>query len=114
MNAEDWPFAYKAEAKPMDVLRQFVGVFASKGWLNQKVRIKHRDGSYRIFCSEREFFAYRINENWGIPPGIPGWHVCVVNQNQIIDDSGMSQFPSTEPSVHDWLRCIADGDFEVI
>jgi hypothetical protein len=40
--------------------------------------------------------------------------VCIITVDQIIDDSEMSRFPSTEPSACDWLRCINDGDFEVI
>ena len=98
----------------MDVLQKFVGVFASKGWLNQTLRIKHHDRRYRICCSEREFFAYRINDHCGVSPGFPGWPVCIVTHDQIIEDSDMSAFASTEPSAHDWLRCIAEGDFELI
>ncbi len=98
----------------MDVLQEFVGVFTSKGWLKQTLRIKHREGRYRICCSEKEFFAYRINDYGGVPPGFPGWPVCIVTRDQIIEDSCMSAFPSTEPSAQDWLRCIADGDFELI
>lgn len=114
MKEGNMPFQDPAEKKPMDVMQKFVDVFASKGWLNQTTRIKHRDKRYRIFCSEREFFAYRINDNCGISPGFPGWPICIVTHDKIIEDSHMSRFPSTEPSAHDWLCCIADGDFELI
>ena len=102
------------EKKPMDILQKFVGVFESKGWLNQTLRIKHRDKRYRIYCSEREFLAYRINDHCGVLPGFPGWSVCIVAHDQMVEDSDMSAFPSTEPSAHDWLRCIAEEDFELI
>ena len=102
------------EENPMDVLRKFVGVFASKGWLNQTLRIEHRDRRYRIICSESEFFAYRINDYCGISPGFPGWPVCIVTPNQVIEDSDLSPFASTEPSAQDWLHCIADCDFKLL
>ncbi len=102
------------EKKSMDVLQRFVDVFGSKGRLNQTLRIKHRGRRYRIFCSERKFFVYQINDHYGVSWGFPGWPVCIVTPDQIIDDSEMSAFAPAEPSVHDWLRCIADDDFEII
>lgn len=99
------------ENEPMDVLQRFVEVFISKGRLNQTLRIKHRGRRYRIFCSESKFFAYQINDNFGVSWGFPGWPVCIVTSDQIIDDPEMSGGASTEPSVHDWLRCMAEDDF---
>ena len=48
-----------------------------------------------------------------VPPwGFPCWAVCMVTPDQIIEDSDLSAFASAEPNVHDWLRCLAEGDFE--
>jgi hypothetical protein len=102
------------EKKPMDVLQEFVGIFESKGWLNQTLRIKRRDRRYRICCTEIEFLAYRINDHCSVLPGFPGWSVCMVTHDQIVEDSDMSAFPSSEPSAYDWLRCVTEGDFELI
>jgi hypothetical protein len=103
-----------AEGHSKDVLTKIVGVFEERGWLNGTIRIRHRKGRYRIFCSEKKFLAYRINDNSHVPHGFPGWPVCIITIDQIIDDSEMSQFPSTEPSARDWLRCINDSDFDLI
>jgi hypothetical protein len=102
------------EKRPTDVLQRFVGIFEEKGWLNQTLRIKHRDRKYRICCTESEFLAYRINDHCSVLPGFPGWSVCIVTHDQIVEDSDMSAFSSSEPSTHEWLRCIAEGDFELI
>jgi hypothetical protein len=102
------------ENEPMEVLQRFVEVFISKGRLNQTLRIKRLGRRYRIFCSESKFFAYQINDNYGVSWGFPGWPVCIVTADQIIEDSEMSISTATELSVHDWLRCIADDDFELI
>jgi len=115
MKSGNTPFRDTAEEKkPMDILHKLIDAFVNKGWLKQTIRIRHRDRKYRVFCSEREFFAYRINDHCGVSPGFPGWLVCIVTNDKIIDDSIMSNFASTEPSAHDWLHCIADGDFELI
>lgn len=108
------PFCGPTEKKPADVFRKFVSVFESKGWLNRTLRIKHHERRYRICCNEREFLAYRINDHCDVLPGFPGWAVCIVNPNQIIEDSDMSAHASAEPMAHDWLRFIAEDDFELI
>lgn len=102
------------EEKPQQALERFVGVFKSRGWLNRKVRIRYRGVTYRVFCSDTEFLVYRINDHHGISPGVPGWPVCMIREDQIFHDSEMCVLPSAEPGCDDWLRCIADGDFEVI
>ena len=99
---------------PPDVLQKFVGIFEEKGWLNQTLRIKHRDRRYRICCTEGEFLAYRINDHCSVLPGFPGWSVCIVTQEQIVEDADMSAFSSSEPSAREWLRCIVEEDFELI
>jgi hypothetical protein len=114
MKGGNRPLQKHAERNPTDVLQKFVGVFMSKGWLNQTLRIKHRDRRYRISCSEKKFFAYRINDNCAVSPGYPGWPVCIITHDQIIDDAKMSAFASTEPSTHEWLCCFHDDDFELI
>ena len=101
-------------SSPAALLQQFVEVFASKGWLNRRLRIRYRDGRYRIFCSHREFFAYRVNDNCGLPPGAPGWPVCAVTQRHLYDGSGSPGTPSPEPGLQEWLSIVAGGDFEVI
>jgi len=114
MKAENGPIRDPAEQRPVDVLQKFVDVFAGKGLLNKGLRILHREGRYRVFCSETEFIAQRINDNCGVSWGFPCWAVCIVTQDQIIEDSHMSGFASMEPGVHDWLRCIAGGDFQLL
>jgi hypothetical protein len=98
----------------MAVFQEFVSLFEDKGWLNQTLRIKVGGRRYRVSCNAQEFFAYRINDHRGTSHGHPGWPVCIVNPHQIVEDGDMSAFESTEPSADDWLRCLAEGEFENI
>ncbi len=100
--------------KPADVLREFIGVFSNRGLLNQAIRVKHHEKSYRLLCNEKAFIAYRINDNQGFSPGVPGWAVCIVDREQIVEDSEITASAEAEPGVCDWLRCVADGDYETI
>ena len=102
------------EDEPTEVLRRFVEVFVRKGRLNQTLRIQRLGRRYRICCSESKFFAYQINDHYGVSWGFPGWPVCIVTEDQIIEGSERSVSASAEPSVQDWLRCLADDDFEII
>src|SRR5574340_1556958 len=103
-----------AQHTPSDILNLFVGLFTGRGWLNQTLRIRHAQKRYRICCSEKEFFVYRINDHGGVSPGFPGWPVCIVTPDRVIEDSLLCPSPSREPSVREWLRCIADRDFELL
>jgi len=48
MKAEDTLFGDPAEKKPIDLSQKFVGVFASKGWLNQSLRIQKCRPAHRL------------------------------------------------------------------
>ena len=114
MKTGDVPFPSSPEPKPVEILQEFVAVFAGKGWLNQTLRIKHREGRYRVFCSESKFFAYRINDHSGVSWGFPGWPVCIVTHEEIVDDSQGPPLASAGLTAHEWLRCLAGDDFELI
>jgi len=60
------------------------------------------------------FSAYRINEHCSVLPGFPGWSVCMVTHDEIVEDSDLSAFASSEPDAHEWLHCMAEEDFELI
>ncbi len=112
MEAGGNPFGCSTDISPIDILRRFVEVFASRGWLNGNLRIRLQNARYRIFCSEAEFMIFRINDNCGVSPGIPGWPVCVVNREQIVEDEHMAGFISTEPSAYEWLASLSTGNIE--
>jgi hypothetical protein len=114
MKASKKPSRDPAGKNPPEVLQAFIGVFESRGWLNQTIRIRRQERRYRISCTETGFVAYRINDHCGVSPGIPGWPVCFVTLDHIMDDSDMSKFASNEPSVLDWLRFITESDLELI
>ena len=111
---DNQPRQYPGSDNPIDVLRQFAGIFRDRGWLNNEFRIRYRDKRYWVSCNEERFFAYRINENCGLSPGVPGWPVCMVCQDYLFDESGISDLTPTRLSTQDWLSIMANNDFELI
>ena len=114
MNTGNMPVQGPSDRVPIDFLQKFVGILESKGWLNRSFRIMHREKKYRIFCDETQFIAHRINDSCNASWGFPCWVVCIVTPDQIIEEADLSGFASAELSVHDWLRCLVEGDFTII
>jgi len=106
--------SYVQEQSSRDVLQKLIEIFTSKGWLNKNLKIQYQNKRYRISCNEERFFAYQINENCGLGPGVPGWPVCIINKDYIYDESGILDFTSTALTIHDWLNIMATENFEVV
>ena len=112
MSGERWCLREKS---PCDVLLKFIEVFRGKGWLNKKLRIKYQNKRYWISCNEERFFAYEINDNCGLGPGVPGWPVCLVENDYVYDESEISALiPTTKWNTDDWLDVIANQKFELL
>lgn len=106
--------SYVQEQSSRDVLQKLIGIFTSKSWFNKNLRIKYQNKRYWISCSEERFFTYRINENCGLSPGVPGWPVCIIKKDYIYDESGILDFTPTALNIHDWLNIMATQNFEVV
>lgn len=114
MQSHERSFRGGAGKDPQELLKTFIRLFAQKGWLNQTLRIQYRDRKYRIGCSEKKFFAYRINDQFGLSWGFPGWLVCMVTPEELVAGIETGPLDSTELGLEDWLRCIEEGDFEIL
>lgn len=98
---------------PDNLAQQFSELFANKGWLNQKLRISYRDQRYWLSCTPDSFCAYRVNEDGGLGPGVPGWPVCMVTRDNVFDESRMPAVSMPAPGAQEWLSILSDGHFEL-
>ncbi len=114
MTAGNRPLQDPLTSRAIDLLAKFINLFESKGWLNQTFRIKRRNRKYRICCKESEFLAYRINDHVGVSKGYPGWPVCLITHEQLIEDADVSALGSTEPTAQEWLDCLTEEDFDLL
>ena len=106
--------SYAQEQSSCEVLQKLIEIFTSKGWLNNNLIINYQNNRYRISCNEERFFAYRINENCGLSPGVPGWPVCIIKKDYIYDESGILDFTPAALNIYDWLNIMATQNFEVV
>ncbi|MBI2919368.1 MAG: hypothetical protein HYY01_15455 [Chloroflexi bacterium] len=100
-------------------LSQLASLFASKGWLNQRLRISYQDQDYWLSCTSESFCAYLVNQDGGISPGAPGWPVCMVTKAHVFDESDRSvrsvgsDLLSSSPRAQDWLAIMSNGSFKM-
>ena len=102
------------ELSSKDIMSRFIDLFKSNDMLNQFFKIEHRQREYKIFCSQDNFIAYRLNPDPGIPPGFPGWITCMVTHKEIVEYSTSGEIDSGDPNVQEWLDCITNGNFKHI
>ena len=111
MDGDRW---YPQGKSPCDVLHKLVEVFASKGWLNKELSIRHQDKRHWISCNEERFLAYQINDNCGPGPGVPGRPVCMIRKDHVYDESGIPGLASEKLNMHDWPNVMANQNFRLI
>jgi len=103
-----------ADKIPSAFLHKFVGALGTKGLLNRSFRISYREKKYRVFCSETQFLAQRISDSCEASWGFPCWVVCMVTAERIMEEPDLCGCGSSELNVHEWLRCLVEGDFQII
>jgi hypothetical protein len=74
-------------------------IFRENNIFDEKISIEHEGELYRLWCSDQSFIIYRVNPNPNIPPGIPGWTVCLVNKTKDCHECCASS------TVTDHLKC---------
>jgi hypothetical protein len=114
MDMENIPWRRPLAESPAEVLQQFTGVLRERGLLNKQFRITHQDKGYWVFCDGERFFAYRVNENWGLPPGVSGWPTCIVSRDHLFDGSQTWEPTPNELSLQEWLYVFDNDDFELM
>lgn len=85
--------------------------FRELGVFGQKLSLELNGAEYFIICDHQAFLVYRINENCGMPPGVPGWPVCLVTNHTVVDESSPpydeEDHFASGLSLSDWLEIIA-------
>jgi len=89
--------------------------FRELGLLEQTLTLSHRGHQYLARCDEHAFTVYRLLDNSHLPPGQPGWPVCLVTPEAAVDETCAPHHPEDEfssgLSLQDWLKLI-DEKFE--
>ncbi|MFH1595811.1 MAG: hypothetical protein ABIG94_05515 [Pseudomonadota bacterium] len=98
------------EICPAELLHRIQDRFRELGRLGEKLTLTHQGRRYLAACDDQAFTVYRLVEHCHIPPGRPGWPVCLVTAETVIDETSPPALPQDEFAsgliLWDWLALI--------
>ena len=100
---------------PSRVLAHIQSLFKKWGIYNQKLILRHEGEEYAFSCDDKALIIYRLLSGAGKSPGSPGWPVCLVTAEGIIDECSpphhIEDFFASHMGLADWLAII-EQDYE--
>jgi hypothetical protein len=84
--------------------------FREWGLFEQTLTLTHRGQKYLARCDSQVFTVYRLLDKTSVPPGAPGWPVCLVTPEAAVDETCPPHLPEDEfssgLSLQEWLNLI--------
>lgn len=75
------------DLSPAQLLRRIQERFRELGLWGRTLTVSYQGQRYLVGCSEEAFTVYRLVEHCHIPPGTPGWPVCLVTAETVVDET---------------------------
>jgi hypothetical protein len=98
------------ENSPAELLRRIQARFRELGIFGSPLTLTHNGEKYLATCDSLAFAVYRLVEHCHVPPGHPGWPVCLVTAEAVVDETSPPQMPEDEfasgLSLEEWLDLI--------
>lgn len=95
---------------PAEGLGQIQALFKKLGLFEKKLTLSHQGHKYLARCDAHSFTVYRLIDKCHLPPGEPGWPVCLVTPDSIIDETSPPHLEQDDFSsgltLSDWLQLI--------
>ena len=98
------------EEAPAELLRRIQARFRELGLFGSPLTLTHKGEKYLVNCDDRVFAVYRLVEKCHVSPGRPGWPVCLVTAEVVVDETSPPQMADDEfasgLSLEGWLALI--------
>ncbi len=98
------------EISPAELLGRIQGRFRELGLFGSPLTLTHNGEKYLAICDDRIFAVYRRLDQGHVPPGHPGWPVCLVTAEAVVDETSPPHLPEDEfasgLSLKEWLELI--------
>jgi hypothetical protein len=98
------------EISPAELLRRIQTRFRELGRFGSPLTLTHNGKKYLAACDDHAFAVYRLVDQCHVPPGRPGWPVCLVTAEAMVDETSPPQLAEDEffsgLSLEDWLDLI--------
>ncbi len=99
-----------AETSPADLLQRIQNLFRELDLFGKRLTLTHGGQQYLVSCDETAFTVYRLVTQCHIPPGRPGWPVCLVTAETASDETSPPHLPEDEfasnLTLWEWLDLI--------
>jgi hypothetical protein len=99
-----------SQTSPAEMLAQIQGRFRELGIFGQTLTLTYKAEKYLVSCDAQAFAVYRLVEHYHVPPGQPGWPVCLVTAGVVVDETSPPHLPEDEfasgLSLEEWLDLI--------
>jgi hypothetical protein len=98
------------QPSPAELLRRIQDRFRELGLFEQTLTLTYQAEKYLVSCDAQAFAVYRLVEHCHVPPGRPGWPVCLVTGEVMVDETSPPHLPGDEfssgLSLEEWLKLI--------
>ena len=99
-----------AEDSPAALLHRIQARFRELGLFESTLTLTHNGENYLVHCDDRVFAVYRLVEKFHLSPGRPGWPVCLVTAEAVVDETSPPHLADDEfasgLSLEEWLQLI--------
>ena len=99
-----------SEISPAELLGRIQARFRERGRFWATLTFDHQGQKYLVRCDEQAFAVYRLVDDCHVSPGRPGWPVCLVTAETVVDETSPPQEPEDEFAsglgLNEWLELI--------
>jgi hypothetical protein len=107
------PIRVTREDSPAELLRRIQARFRELGLFGSPLTLTHNGEKYLAACDDQAFAVYRLVGRCHVPPGRPGWPVCLVTNEAVVDETSPPHLADDEfssgLSLQGWLDLIESG-----
>ena len=76
-----------SEISPAELLGRIQARFRELGLFGSPLTLTHNGEKYLAACDDQAFAVYRLVDQCHVPPGRPGWPVCLVTAEAVVDET---------------------------
>ncbi len=98
------------EISPAELLGRIQARFRERGCFGATLTLDHQGEKYLVRCDSFAFAVYRLVDDCHVSPGRPGWPVCLVTAETVVDETSPPHLPEDEFAsglgLNEWLELI--------
>jgi len=104
------PASFSPDAPASELLARIQDLFRELDLFDKPLTLTHQGQKYLVSCDTHAFTIYRLSPNCHLPPGKPGWPVCLVTAELAVDETSPPGLEEDEfaagLTLQDWLALI--------